>query len=251
MLRKSDRLWRLTVLARATIRAQSGPPLAIVTALSSEAATLQRYPGVAINTSGMGADNAQRCAQDAIGRGAQALVCWGFAGGLHPDLAPGALLLPAAVRDEDGSTLTVHSPWQQRLCRVLAGAEPNTRPLQSVAEPLRSRAEKLAAARTGAVACDMESAAILKTAAAHGRPAVVIRVVLDTATDELPSAIDGLVDSNGQLDYRRLAGVVWKPSLWRAISRLMGRYTAARRTLRAAAGELDLADFGRGVLTGE
>ena len=53
-------------------------------------------------------------------------------------------------------------------------------------------------ARTGAGAVDMESAAILRRAAAAGIPALVVRAVSDTADEAVPAALGRLVTPDGR-----------------------------------------------------
>ncbi|HEY2662969.1 MAG TPA: hypothetical protein VGI47_01420 [Candidatus Binataceae bacterium] len=60
-----------------------------------------------------------------------------------------------------------------------------------------SATKRIAKAKSGAIAVDMESAAIGEAIAAAGHPFVCIRAILDSVADELPGA--ELADENGRV----------------------------------------------------
>ncbi len=94
-----------------------------------------------------------------------------------------------------------------------------------------------AQARTGAVAVDMESFAIAQVAIQRGVKFAVARVVVDTATDNLPQAVIQATDARGAVNYPRLlSGLLSRPSDLAALLRLARRYRVAMRSLRALAG---------------
>ena len=113
------------------------------------------------------------------------VVVAGFAGGLHPDLEPGDLVVATEVRLADGATCSFPA------ARLLAG-ELQRAGLRAMAGPIRS-VERLARggareqlAADGAVAVDMESGWLLEGYPLGGAAAVV-RAVVDTARRELVS----------------------------------------------------------------
>jgi uridine phosphorylase len=136
------------------------------------------------------------------------LTC-GFAGGLNPDLKLGDVVfeltdrrdelhesLPGSeVRDSQSSSLL------QKL--ITAGGKPAKffsadRVATTVAEKKKLRAE------TGADAVEMESAAIHAVCAEHGIPCATIRVISDTANEDLPLDFNRLSKPDKSLDYGRL-----------------------------------------------
>jgi adenosylhomocysteine nucleosidase len=98
-----------------------------------------------------------------------ALVSFGLAGGLVPGLEPGTLLSAWKIVDEEGATLWKGEPLPVpgALAAVVCGSG------RVVDEPAARRA---LAERTGAVAVDMESAAL----AGSGRLAGAVRAISDT-----------------------------------------------------------------------
>ena len=101
-------------------------------------------------------------------------------------------------------------------------------------------------ARTGAVAVDMESAAIAEVAASRGLPFVAVRAVLDPAARSLPQSAVGAVDSSGRLLVKDLVrallrhpadlpGVLWLWSdlrLARGTLAMVARRAGLQRGLR-------------------
>ena len=181
----------------------------MVVALQNEARTLLprgdllRSATVAIGTSlalrlcGMGPEKAAEAARALLADGATALVSYGLAGALAPELAPGTLLLPerVAFRGEDR---VVDLSWRQRIEQRLS-PRPSGGLLLTLPQPLTTAADKARVHReTGADAVDMESGAVLEVAAAAGVPGLVLRAVVDGAATSLPQAAVAGVDAYGQ-----------------------------------------------------
>jgi len=132
------------------------------------------------------------------------LVSFGLAGGLDPALAPGMVLAPAVV-------LFKTERWDadDALLQRLGGATPGA--LYGGGEVVATAAAKAALARTGAVAVDLESAAVARTARRHGLPFAVLRAVCDGAGRDLPRAALVALDGAGRIVGLRVA--------WAAASR--------------------------------
>jgi adenosylhomocysteine nucleosidase len=94
---------------------------------------------------------------------------------------------------------------------------------QTVATP---EAKAALRAATGAVAVDMESAAILEAAAARGCSSLVVRAVSDDARDTLPDELMRLMGADGRI---RCGGV-----LALAHPRVLRRALQLRRSSRRA-----------------
>ena len=229
-------------------------PIGIVSALAAEARTLgpadphgaelRRLPdGALLAVSGMGAPAAAAAARRLVLAGATGLASFGLAGGLDPALICGAVLLPEEVLEWDGnagdfSGASPTSPsWRQRL----AGALPSSsitiggRLLTSQRPIGHPDAKARAWRNTRAVAVDMESAAVARVAAQAGLPFIALRVIVDTAADELPAAVLA-ASAGGQPRMGRLiAGLLRAPAQVGPLIRLSARYRIASRTLAGLA----------------
>jgi adenosylhomocysteine nucleosidase len=193
--------------------------------------------GSLVAISGMGCAAAEVSAAKLIEAGASALMSFGLAGGLDPALAAGSMVFPSEVISREGASFPTSMEWRERLSAAVQGLGPVSAGwLLTSARAIDSVAEKAAAFRdTGAVAVDMESLAIARLAAAHRLPFVALRVIVDTAADELPRAVV-TASVGGQLRMGRLLGaIVSAPAELGALIRLAGRYRTATRRLAAVA----------------
>ncbi len=237
------------MLTRRSSGERPGAPVGIVAALAAEARSLgpasRRSSGLAaladgtlLAVSGVGRAAAAESARALLAAGCGALASWGVAGGLDPALASGAILLPEEVLLEGGASLRTAAVWREQVQRSLERRWSVIRGrLLTCARPLGAVADKTTAFRdTQAVAVDMESFAIGEVAMARGVPFIAVRVIVDTARDELPPALADLMDSAGQLSVGRLIGrMVLRPAGLASLLRLARRYGAARRSLRRIA----------------
>src|ERR1043166_3029832 len=96
--------------------------IGIVAALTREARTLTRArlipgdiekisPHLLVCVSGMGASRARVAAQALLNAGASALMSWGVAASLVPELKSGTLVLPRLVFAADGVAMPVDAAW--------------------------------------------------------------------------------------------------------------------------------------------
>jgi 4-hydroxy-3-methylbut-2-enyl diphosphate reductase len=111
------------------------------------------------------------------------ILVGGVAGGLTDDLKVGDLVVATEVR---GGGETISCPSAQLLAGELRRAGLNVRlgPIATV-EHLAGRGERARLAATGAIAVDMESAQLLRSA--EGRPSAVVRAISDTPAHPLAS----------------------------------------------------------------
>lgn len=199
--------------------------------------------GTLVAVSGMGLAAAAESARALLHAGAAALVSWGMAGGLDPDLTPGTIFLPTEVLSPTGAVLASASPWRERVAAALAarGAPREKRvvtgKLLTSATAIGSRAEKARLFReTGAAAVDMESLAVAEAARAQQKPFLAVRVIVDGATDSLPRAVTAAANDQGYLHVWRLVGALARvPAELGPLIRLARRYRAASRSLAAVA----------------
>nr|VFK80463.1 MAG: adenosylhomocysteine nucleosidase [Candidatus Kentron sp. SD] len=195
---------------------------------------------------GVGSKNATRAAQSLIDAGADALVSWGTTGALDPRLAPGDIVLPTDVIDHvDKQRYPVDRRWRAALKNRLnqnrldqnkldhekiyaQGSIVSTRAVQ----PGPRQKAKLHK-DTGAMAVDMESAAIAAVASSAQKPFVVIRSISDTVAMHLPSsAMDG-TDQYGRVSIVGLAmGLIKKPGDLRHYPVLIRSLAKTKQSLR-------------------
>lgn len=192
---------------------------------------------ISIHQCGVGAERALRAARDALAQGAVGLVSWGLAGGLDPALAAGTVLLPSTLLTRNGRRFQTDPAWRETLSALLApGLTVHEGDLLNTEEVLTTpNAKARLAAATGAVAVDMESAAIAEAATAAGRPFVVLRVIADGAGDSLPAAVARFVDPQGNPCLRSVLKTACKPAEWKSLWTLAQRSREAQRKLARAA----------------
>jgi nucleoside phosphorylase len=174
----------------------------VVTAIREELAAFADKslpPGVVVAATGDGPLRAARSVSALFARHRPSLLIGaGVAGGLTGDLGTGDLLVAHRVLDGQGEV----TPWPDPVRVVYAAAKPGVRQgtILSVESPLVTAADKAAAAASAGpppAAVDMESAAWARTAAAQGVPYLIVRIVTDTAEEELPGYLSRCMDSEG------------------------------------------------------
>lgn len=221
--------------------------LGIVTALRSEAHTLGTPTGrwgdddFVVEVCGPGQDRARKAALELIGAGCDGLLSWGLAGGLAPELAPGALIIANRVVDGLSTTIDTDETLAQELGRRLAAVNPRGGAVLSVTSPLTRAIQKCAGyERSAALAVDMESAGIAGIARGAGRAFAAIRAVVDPADFEVPGAALAGMDENGATrPLDTLAALLKVPSELPAVIRLARHYRAAIDTLGRCASCLE------------
>lgn len=140
----------------------------------------------------------------AIGADCRGLVSFGVAGGLDPRLKSGSCVVASEIVT-DQHRLPTHGYWGQSLLRSIPGAVHGA--LAGVSAPIADPAAKRALHRaTGAIAVDMESHIVARTALKHGLPMTAIRVITDPAQRALPPAVLVGMRPDGKTD---MAAVVW------------------------------------------
>jgi len=212
--------------------------LAAVTGLKAEARLLERRGIAAVATGGRDRRTESVCERLLAG-GASALLSFGIAGALAPGLAPGTLLLPRVVRDENGSSIAADADWRVRIKAALVSAV-DERDVLGRPVIAATAAEKVALFRaTGAVAVDLESHIVAAAARRAGRPFLVVRAVADPAHDTLPHAATVGLDEEGRaLLAPVLRSLLAHPMQVAALVRLARDTRAALRALARAADAL-------------
>jgi adenosylhomocysteine nucleosidase len=156
------------------------------------------------------------------------VISAGLCGALAPELRAGDLVVPQAALDAEGRCYVVsHSlTGHERRGMIATVGEAATTP--------EAKARLLA--QTGAMAVDMESAAILAAAARRHWPSIVVRAVSDAAGETLPEEVLRLVDGDGRLQVgQAVRTFAARPGLLRAALQLQ---RSSRRALGAVADAL-------------
>jgi nucleoside phosphorylase len=166
---------------------QDGPPLLIVCALRVEQLALHGRrrttadldpSAVAVLRTGMGPQAAERAVSSALRDPAlrdAVVLTTGFCAGLATGMRPGDVVVAEDTRDSQSLAAALKA----------AGHTVHTGRLAESDHVVRG-AERAALRATGAIAVDMESAAMMRAALAQGeRPVAAARVVVDTPEYEL------------------------------------------------------------------
>jgi adenosylhomocysteine nucleosidase len=170
---------------------------------------------ISILLTGIGRLNAEKSLREFLALNLPELVLTcGFAGGLNPDLKLGDVVFEIENRrdefhesqnEKELGTRRAHPSESSSLRKklVAASAKPAKffcadRIAITVAEKKKLRDE------TGADAAEMESAAIHGVCRERGIPCVTVRVISDTAGEDLPLDFNALSKPDKSLDYGKL-----------------------------------------------
>jgi len=192
-----------------------------------------------IRCSGASPDRAQALATALVDQGCVGLLSIGLAGGLDPLLRPGDVVLSSTIISPDGAKVPASEAWRDRVAADLEAADMRFRigAIAGLDELVRLAETKRALfSGTGAVAVDMESHAVMRIAAAGGIPFLAVRVIADSATDEVPRAAASALNAKGGVAVFRLLGALMiRPRDIAGMTMLARRSTAGFDTLRRLA----------------
>lgn len=203
-------------------------------AVKAEARAFQRWAGehnnIQVILVGMGKRNAERAIRAALAEDRPELVLTcGFAGGLRPELTMGMVVF--AADPETGlepALLATGAKSASFHCadRVAATAGE----------------KRVLRESTGADAVEMESQVICAISREQGIPSATVRVILDTANDDLPLDFNQLMTTNQKLSYGKLALALAKsPGKVGALLRMQKEAEAAAGKLAEVLGRITAA----------
>ncbi|KJB91469.1 hypothetical protein N826_23765 [Skermanella aerolata KACC 11604] len=160
----------------------------IVVGMEAEA-RIARQSGYAVATLGG--------AEQLLAAGAGGLISFGIAGGLAPGLKPGRLVVATEVVAADGRRY----PAFALTLGARGEPEPVRAPIYGAGAIVSRSIDKQALYKgAGAVAVDLESAAVARLCADAGVAMAVIRAIGDPADRDLPPAALVGLKPNGQVD---------------------------------------------------
>jgi len=219
------------------------PKVAIVAALEREVSGLtrswnrveQQYDGrrfvflerddVVVVYGGIGLDAARRAAEAVIASyHPTQLHSVGFAGALDGELRVGDIIAPSVVIDaRDGS-------------RAFVAGVDNQNALVTYMSVAGVQQKKQLAHAFGAKAVDMEAAAVVAAADAHGIPFAATKVISDESNFEIPE-MDRFIDGHGHFRTVNFAVfIALRPWLWTRVAALARN---SRKAARALGGHLE------------
>ncbi len=218
--------------------------IGVVTGLVAEARCLRQGHNRFVCTGGR-STRAREGARRLVAQDVCALCSFGIAGGLHPNLPSGSLLLPETVVLPDGGRIQTDSIWRERLAFLARAADLDPLSMTVVgSDDLVAAPEAKAALHrsTGAAAVDMESHAVGEVALAAKLPFVVVRVIADAHDEAIPEAArQGLGDGGEIRPLAMLMELMRRPNQTRPLIRLgrcSGRALGALRRVASLAPDL-------------
>lgn len=229
----------------------AGQPVIAVTGLRTEA-RIAAGPQVLTVAGGCDVYGLAQSVEAAAASAAAAIISFGIAGGLAPELAPGTKIVARSVVAADGERYFGCPAWSQRLSRALGGV-----PIADIAgvdAPLTGHAEKRALhIKTGALAADTESHIAAKVAAAYGLPFAAFRVIADPAHRQLPHAALVAIKPDGSLALGAITRSLLRnprqvPLLLEVARDARAAFAALFRGRQMLTGALGFSDFGELLL---
>ncbi len=177
--------------------------------------------------SGIGHESALFAAKKLVALKVDALISWGVAGAIDNSLKSGDVILASSIINGE-NRYSVSEDWLSRVSEHFLPSEPNifSGDIASCKEICASIADKQHLSQnTGALAVDMESAAIAETATENNLDLLVIRTISDDADTAIPEAILKHTNNLGQPRiFNFMLSCILKPKQIREISSLASGY---------------------------
>ena len=185
---------------------------------------MRRFAGVQVLVTGMGRRNAElaivKCFETC---GPQLVLTCGFAGGLNPVLNSGTVIFSSA-----NDTIT----------QGIASKQIRVGRFHEIDRVATTAAEKHSLFKqTGADAIEMESGSISALCAARNIPCAIVRVILDSANEDLPLDFNQLMNRHQEMNYWRLtAAIARSPAKIGGLLKLQKQSKSAAQNLAKALG---------------
>ena len=197
--------------------------------------TKQRFR---IVQTGIGDDRVEAALESAFTVPPCALIVFGTAAGLNPQLAAGDLVIYNTVQHTDETTLTTSRRLNDYLLSVLARLKPRLGAGLTSPEAICLVDDKRKLRDMSEADCvDMESATIARWALPLKIPVTCLRVIVDTAQQTVPDAALAGVNADGTTNALATCMALCKnPQQLSHILPLARHYKSALNRLRSAAG---------------
>lgn len=195
-----------------------------------------------VTCSGAGYKNAEKATQLLIKNGAKRIISWGCAAALNSGLKPGDLVVAKTLQTKEQTVISIASPWFNYVVDALSALEPQTGLLaESHFIVAKSSEKKSIHDQSGAIALDMESVAIAKTALNHNYPTLVIRCIADPVTMNLPNSVSYAFNEQGDVVLSKLLWFLLKhPFELTGLIKLGLHFKAAKNKLKSVSKHLDI-----------
>jgi len=166
---------------------------------------------LAVIRCGPGRENAARATEALItGHHPEWVISAGFAGGLNPELGRRDVLMVDQLVDTDGNRLSIDLKVERAALASAPGVHVGR--LLTADRVIRLPEEKLTLGRQyEAAAVDMESFAVAEVCRRHKTRFLAVRVINDTAEEELPPDVENLLrqrSTPGRLGAA--VGAIWR-----------------------------------------
>ncbi|MFV2058319.1 MAG: hypothetical protein ACC707_17775 [Thiohalomonadales bacterium] len=221
--------------------------LGIIVALPAEASALSRHiPALArtveisnnvnLIVSGIGIAPAERAANLLMDQGSNALLSFGTAVGISPICKAGDIIIAKTCLDSCNHSWPAHPHWHQTLYNLLSQHKSINVLTETLCESerlLNNRLEKEKIfASTGAIAVDMESAAIARMAHTHHLPFLSLRAIVDSLDRHIPAVVTNAMDKQGNVNTGKLLlGLFRQPTALMPLIQLAGSFYLAKKAL--------------------
>jgi nucleoside phosphorylase len=199
-------------------------------ALKEEAAPFQKMvgtnPAIEILLVGIGRENASRTLRAALSEKTPALVLTcGFAGGLNPELKLGTVVFASEVARLYARFISTGAKPAVFFCA------------ESIATTVAEKKQLYLQTRADAV--EMESGVIQEVCLAANIPCATVRVISDTATEDLPLDFNALAKPDKNLDFGKLAWAIARsPGKLKGLLRLQKNTAFAAKQLASVLAEI-------------
>lgn len=184
---------------------------------------------------GVGPERAADGARWLLDQGVGSLCLFGVSGGLDPRLQAGDLVVAETVCDaQDNRYPATVSGWGEIPCASRFGR------ILTLPEPVLAPGDKRALFRRfGALAVDMESAAVARIALEAGSPCRILRAICDPASRTVAKDAFALLDGLGRLRLGTLmASLARRPALLKDLLTMRRDFARALKALERAAPNL-------------
>ena len=198
---------------------------------------------ITVMVCGMGPVAAGKAAGEMLFQKIDCLISWGTAGALTDEVHTGDLILPENIHTGSGETRRTdpvcHCNLREKLSASIAAVHTGT--LAETRTVLENAEQKKALHRkTGAIAADMESAAIMQVAQDNRLPFIAVRTIVDESHVVIPAELTSHIDIFGTPNITGLlTEIFFRPRLINNMYSLSRSMNTALDTLAKIAAEID------------